>query len=203
MTAIDPYTELAGALRMDPWARDAACAFEGAADILNEGGTEAKALCDSCPVIRQCTSWVLGLNRITDVDHYSAGMTREERQKARRRIKRARKKQGSHKPAAKPKPKPTTRPRVAPQPAPKKPTEMLPPGMKRCSKCKEVKPHSDFYVENRARDGRAGSCIACKRVANAAAAQVSRDKQADARRRRRADAAYALQTRRPRSKAAA
>lgn len=123
MTVIDPYHELAGALQMDPWARDAACAFPGAADILTEGGPAARALCDRCPVIRQCTNWVLDLNRITEVDHFSAGMTLEERQKARRRINKARKQTGQ--PTVKPqlKPKATKRPTTRPKVAPKKTAE--------------------------------------------------------------------------------
>lgn len=85
----------------------------------------------------------------------------------------------------------------------KKPAEVLPPKQKRCCKCGLVKNHAEFYVERRNRDGRSGVCTACKRAHVAANTQASRDKAADTRKRQHADAAYATQTRRRRSKAAA
>lgn len=199
MPSLDPYHDLLGAIRLDDWATQAAC--KGKPEVLEQGGPDARALCDNCPVIQQCTDWLFSLDPRADPGFFSAGMTHAERNTARRRrahIKR--RQQTATKPAAKPRPKPR------PKPAAKaKPAETIPDGMKRCSKCRAVKDLSGFYIERRTADGHAGVCITCKRIANAAAAARRRAANAAAAeaRRRRSDAAYAHQTRRPRQKAAA
>ena len=37
---------------------------------------------------------------------------------------------------------------------------------KKCLKCKEIKPHSDFYASRTASDGRSSSCKECEKVYN-------------------------------------
>lgn len=79
MSVPNAYDELLGALRLDPWGKDAACI--GRPDLLETPGREgaAKTLCHHCPVLQQCGKWVIGLNSRQDPGGVRAGMTVEER----------------------------------------------------------------------------------------------------------------------------
>lgn len=194
------------------WGDRAACI--GKAPILEDPDleTEAKTLClgdpsrgiPRCPVIDACNTWVLDLPARQDPGGIRAGLTEKERTSARSRRTMAR----ARRPVAKVAPAPAARPKPAPRPvvtvaAPA--VEPVPPGKKRCSKCKQVKNRAEFYIETRAKDGLASMCAACKRAVNADSKVKRRDagKPAAEKRRRRADAAYATQTRTSRKKTAA
>lgn len=204
MTAVDLARNILDDTR--DWGEQAVCV--GKARILESPNeTAARALCDGCPVTGDCARWVIRLTHRQDPGGFIAGMTEADRNAVRREIVKAkrRKKTAAAKLAAKPKP-----PAKAKQPAKvvgaapaKPPAEVLPEGKRRCSKCKEVKDTTEFYVELRTKDGISGVCILCKRAANRASARKRRAEKRAAAERRRADAAYNAQTRRPRKKVAA
>jgi hypothetical protein len=88
------YTGLLGALALnETWGDDAAC--HGQAELLEDPDleAEAKTLClgsridgiPRCPVIDECTRWVLPLRRHHDPGGVRAGMNETERNRARRR----------------------------------------------------------------------------------------------------------------------
>lgn len=74
------------------WMRQARCA--GRWDVMQsaEDGDVpmAKAFCRACPVRSECLAWTLSLPPRGDVEGVAGGLTREERDLARRRIRRAR-----------------------------------------------------------------------------------------------------------------
>jgi hypothetical protein len=88
------YVGLLGALDLnETWGENAAC--HGKAELLEDPDleTEAKTLClgapldgiPRCPVIDECTRWVLPLRRHKDPGGVRAGMNETERNRARRR----------------------------------------------------------------------------------------------------------------------
>jgi hypothetical protein len=90
------YTGLLGALGLnETWGENAAC--HGKAELLENPDleAEAKTLClgsridgiPRCPVIDECTRWVLPLRRHKDPGGVRAGMNESERNRARRRRK--------------------------------------------------------------------------------------------------------------------
>lgn len=153
-TDLDPYTELLGALRLDPWAGRAACI--GRWDIL-EGSdvAAAKALCASCPVRGDCDAWVFSLPSRTDPDGVTAGYTRTERKEARRHRSIER--------------------NNAPRPVVRC---SAPPTTKICTKCDEPKEVTEFYLDVRTTGGYSNICTDCKRAGNRAAAVRRRQKRA-------------------------
>lgn len=77
------YHELLGALRLDPWAEDAACRGKWAV-LESPDETPAAAMCGRCPVITECADWVLGLPDHHDPGGFRAGMNQRQRMGARR-----------------------------------------------------------------------------------------------------------------------
>jgi hypothetical protein len=136
--APDPYSELLGAIRLDPWADRASC--KGQPLILeNPNETPAKTMCAYCPVIRQCTDWVLGLTPRQDPGGIRAGMNVMQRNRARRQRLRAANEA--------------------------KRAQAEPPAPKPCRTCGDTKPASEFYRNPGNKDGLNTNCGACHRDA--------------------------------------
>jgi WhiB family redox-sensing transcriptional regulator len=137
-----PYTELAGALHMDPWASKAACA--GRWDILEcrnrlpdgrRDENEARVLCHGCPVRDDCLEWVLVRPQHTDPeDMWILGGLNPGQRRAERHRRR--------------------------HPAPVIRTE------KPCTGCKQIKSIDGFGPDKRASDGRTSRCRVCIRKKN-------------------------------------
>jgi hypothetical protein len=82
----DAYAELLGALLLDPWGDQASCI--GKADVLEAPNeTPAKTMCAYCPVIQECTTWVLGLSHKQDPGGVRAGMNENQRNRTRRKAR--------------------------------------------------------------------------------------------------------------------
>ena len=73
-------TELLGGT----WTKRAACGGKSLV-MENPDDTPAKAVCGVCPVIRECTRWVMSLSPREEPDGVVAGMNRRDRRRARRR----------------------------------------------------------------------------------------------------------------------
>jgi hypothetical protein len=116
------------------WIAQAACG--GHWDLMaapdEQTEQDAKNLCRGCPVRTQCLAWVLSLPPARDVDGICGGLTAEERRRTRR----------------------NTRRRV-------QPSDDTPDDHKPCSRCKEIKPLTEYYRDNRAADGRQSRCRTC------------------------------------------
>ena len=83
-TTPNAFTDLLGALLLDPWGPDAACIDK--AQILENPDLEdeAKAMCLRCPVIDECNDWLMTPGR-ADPGGVRGGRTETERRTARRR----------------------------------------------------------------------------------------------------------------------
>lgn len=141
MGVADVYSDLLGALLLDPWGPQAACI--GKAHIL-EGDDEqaAKKLCfgdatrgiPPCPVINDCHRWVIPLGPHQDPGGVRAGRTEQERNDFRKGR--------------------TTRPRTEPT--------------KLCPSCRQTKKASEFHRHHSRKDGLSSYCKPCNNAVKAA-----------------------------------
>jgi hypothetical protein len=92
MSIPDAYSDFLGAINHDTWASDANCIGQ-AATLEGHDVRAAKSLClgniltgqPRCPVIDQCLQLTLSTPSKVDVDGICAGLTKPERDTARRR----------------------------------------------------------------------------------------------------------------------
>jgi hypothetical protein len=133
----DPYAELIGALRIDPWATEAACKGRWA-DLENpENENPARVLCFNCPVENECREWVLGLDKRADPVGIRGGMNPMQRNRARR--------QRAH----------------AANEAKRANAKSVPVPDKQCRSCEDTKPAAEFYKDPYTRDGLKTDCRTC------------------------------------------
>lgn len=146
----NPYTDLATAIHMDPWATRADCKGQWnileCRDSLPDGRrdeNQARKLCANCPVRSECRDWALGLGQREDPDDLwiLGGLNRTQRNAERRR-----------------------RARQRPATLTEKP----------CTKCGDIKPASEFYPDRNRSDGLAAKCKTCRRKSNRASAAARR-----------------------------
>jgi hypothetical protein len=78
------YHETLTALLRNDWTRRAACAGQWQV-MESPDESHGKAVCSGCPVVAECSAWVMSLHPYEQPDGVVAGMSPRDRKRARRR----------------------------------------------------------------------------------------------------------------------